>query len=153
MLIDSWSTKKSGLKSCIPYTKNTIAKTLDITNKQTKLLKNQICQVLTAEIYGDVVYLKDKRLIKGQTFLGDTHPRWIIITSYGIDTVENGVDNFIENVDTANVEQPVKDEIKDISKKDYSTREKIRNVVDSLQKHAALFALVKDITVLISGYR
>jgi hypothetical protein len=110
--------------------------------------ESNLSSIDKAEIYGDVVYLKDKGLIKGQTFLGYAYPPWITIISYGIDTVENSVGNFIQNVDTANVEQPVKDEIKDISKEDYSTREKIKKVVDSLQKHAALFALVKDITVL-----
>jgi len=110
--------------------------------------ESNLSSIDKAKISGDVVYLKAKGLIEGQTFLGYAYLPWITITSYGIDTLENSVGNFIQNVDTANVEQPVKDEIKYISKKDYSFSEKIREVVDYLQKHAALFALVKDITVL-----
>jgi hypothetical protein len=48
-------------------------------------------------LYGDVLYLENKGLIKGEFMLGSAHPPWISITSFGIDFVESIVDESIQN--------------------------------------------------------
>ena len=47
------------------------------------------------DVNGDVVYLEDKRLITATKLLGHDYPPSISITSYGIDFVENVVNNLL----------------------------------------------------------
>jgi hypothetical protein len=60
--------------------------------------------------------LTDSGLINGQYILGRASPFAITITSKGIDTVENIIDDLIENIDNMKVNDEVKEHIKEISK-------------------------------------
>jgi hypothetical protein len=84
------------------------------------------------EVYGDVVYLENKGLIKGTFVLGSAHPPWIIITSYGIDFVENVINQSIETLDSSNLTDSVKKEIREISN-ELSPSVKIKRVVEYAQ--------------------
>jgi hypothetical protein len=107
------------------------------------------------DVYGDVVYLKDKGLIKGQSALGYAYPPWITITSYGIDTVENGVNNFINNVDSIeSIEPQVKKDIKRVSQlEEESTSAKIKIMFNHLDRLHLLTPVVNEIAKIASGYR
>lgn len=105
------------------------------------------------DVYGDVVYLKDKGLIKGQSALGYAYPPWITITSYGIDTVENGVNNFVKNVDLIESIKPqVKNDIKRVSQLEESTSTKIKTMFDYLDRLHLLTPLVNEIAKISSGH-
>ena len=97
------------------------------------------------EAYAEVVYLKDRGLINGQSIVGYAYPPYvtITITSYGIDIVQRGVDNFIENINMENVEDTVKNEINNISEKE-DRISRVRKVFAFLENHqVALLALAK----------
>jgi hypothetical protein len=103
-------------------------------------------------------YLKDKALIKGQAFLGQPYPQSIIITSYGIDTIENGVYNFINRIDQIKSIDPQRK--KDViyvlqgeEHKDKSTSSKIKTIIDHLAMHHQLAPLAIEIAKITSGYR
>jgi hypothetical protein len=105
------------------------------------------------EVYGDVVYLENKGLVKGQSALGYAYPLWMIITSYGIDTVENAVNNFIKNLDLLEAVDPeIKKEIKIISKTEQSTSSKIRIVFNYLDRLHLLILLANEIAKIASGH-
>jgi hypothetical protein len=111
-----------------------------------------LSSVSRSDIYGDVVYLKDKGLIKGESPSGYAYPLWIVITSHGIDTVENGVNIFIRNVDKIDVDAKIKTEIQTISKTEDSTSTRIMKVVNFLERHQALISLANEIARIASGH-
>lgn len=111
-----------------------------------------LSSVSKSDVYGDVVYLEDKGLIKGQSAFGHAHPLWIIITSYGIDTVENGVNIFIRNVDKIDVDAKIKTEIQTISKTEDGPSTRIMKVVTFLERHQALISLANEIAKIASSH-
>ena len=104
------------------------------------------------DVYGDVVYLENKGLIKGQSALGHAYPQWMIITSYGIDTVENAVDNFMKNIDSIDLKPQAKKDIKDISERKQSTSAKIKIVFNYLDRLNLVILLANEIAKIASGH-
>jgi hypothetical protein len=47
-------------------------------------------------VYGDIVYLKESNQIKGTDILGQAYPYTVIITTRGIDKVENMFKQFLQ---------------------------------------------------------
>jgi hypothetical protein len=66
-------------------------------------------------VYGDIVYLVESGLATGDYVLGRASPFTIQITTHGIDTVENIVDNLFENVGSEDISSEVKTDMKQIS--------------------------------------
>ena len=97
--------------------------------------------------HGDIVYLENNGLIKGQSALGHAYPPWIIIISRGIDAV----DNFMKNIDSVQSTQPkMKEQIKDISR-NKSISDRIRIVFNYLERVQLLFLLANEIAKISSG--
>jgi hypothetical protein len=116
--------------------------------------ESRLSGVSNTDAYADVVYLKDKGLIKGQSTLGQPFPQSITITSYGIDTIENGVYNFINRIDQIkSIEPQMRRDINSALQQDESTSSKIKIIIDHLHMHHQLEPLVIEIARIASGYR
>lgn len=74
-------------------------------------------------INGDIAYLFSSGLVAGKRTIGNGgYPNFIIITNYGIDLVENIINEIIVNIRNQQDSTIVKNEIDTISKSDQKTR-------------------------------
>ncbi len=90
------------------------------------------------DVDGDVVYLEDKCLIKAAMKpIGHVYPPFISITSYGIDFVENVVNQSIISFDSSGLDIQTKREVKEILNDD-SPSTKIKNLVEYAKLHTDL---------------
>jgi hypothetical protein len=78
----NWNIEKLGLRPCITYIKKLYSDQLGHYQRTNKVIEELgLSKVDKNDIYGDVVYLENKGLIKGQSTLGYAYPPWMIITS------------------------------------------------------------------------
>jgi hypothetical protein len=74
-------------------------------------------------INGDIAYLFSSGLVAGTRSIGNGgYPNFIIINNYGIDRVENIINEIIANIRNQQETTIVKNEIEMISKSDQKTR-------------------------------
>jgi len=92
-------------------------------------------------IYGDVVYLGDSQLIKGQSILGLNHPHNIKITNYGIDYVDNVINTFMEQ------EQKEFEALKN----ENDPKTKAKKVLEVISKNQGLFTTFINFLSKFSG--
>jgi hypothetical protein len=103
-------------------------------------------------VIGDIIYLKDKHLINGtKTPLGDAYPRWMIITSSGIDFVDNVIARFIEGIENLQVSGQVKSHVKELAKESNITK-RIKVVIDYAQSVTALWLNIMSIANRLQGF-
>jgi len=91
------------------------------------------------QVAGDIVYLEDKNLINGMQLVGHVYSPWIKITSYGIDSVENVVDTFVENVEESGTNDEVKSRIKELSKETDNSK-RIKSIIEFAKTNTGLLA-------------
>jgi hypothetical protein len=91
------------------------------------------------QLAGDIAYLEDKNLIKGMSLVGHVYSPWIKITSYGIDSVENVVDRFVEKVEGSDTNIEVKSRIKELSE-ETDTSKKIKSIIEFAKTNTGLLA-------------
>jgi hypothetical protein len=105
------------------------------------------------EVTGDITYLEEKHLIKGNSFIGDTYPPWVKITSYGIDFVEMVFDRFAQNFQKENIDNESKSEVRQLLNESNSMSSKIQRVVDLSQKYTGLWLNIMQIAGSLFGNR
>jgi hypothetical protein len=105
------------------------------------------------EVMGDIVYLEEKHLIKGNSFLGDKYPPWVKITSYGIDFVERVFERFVQNLEKENIDNESKSKVRQLLNENNSMSSKIQTVVDLAQKYTGLWLNIIQIVGSLFGNR
>jgi uncharacterized protein YheU (UPF0270 family) len=92
---------------------------------------------------GDIVYLENKNLINGMPLIGHVYSPWIKITSYGVDSVENIVDKFVEK-EGCDTNDEVKSRIKELSQ-ETDTSKKIKSIIEFAKTNTGLLAPYSEI--------
>jgi hypothetical protein len=105
------------------------------------------------EVTGDILYLEEKHLIKGNSFVGDTYPPWVKITSYGIDFVERVFERFAQNLEKENIDNESKSKVRQLLNENNSVSSKIQMVVDLAQKYTGLWLNIMQIVGSLFGNR
>jgi len=69
-------------------------------------------------VLGDVLYLKNKGLIRGMMVIGTAYPIQISIESHGIDTLENFVTRSVNTITSSDLDINSKQEVEEIKKEE-----------------------------------
>jgi hypothetical protein len=94
-------------------------------------------------VYGDIMYLADSGLVKGQYMLGRASPFAIQITNHGIDVVESIIDDFVQDLETAKIGNDVKTDMRQISTEN-SPNIRIKKVWEYVKEHPDFILNVFD---------